>query len=145
MFGMPLSAETFLNSHIGDRYRRGAAGPHAWDCWGLTRAVQRELFARELPIVAFNDAISLRALLETFASDENRQGWCELAVDETQQTGDVVTMSKASEEHHIGTWFAFDGGGVFHAIELHGVCFDTLTHLQMQGWRRFRFYRWCAQ
>lgn len=71
-------------------------------------------------------------------------GWRELSRGEMARTGDVVTMSKASEEHHIGTWFAFDGGGVFHAIETFGVCYDSVAHLQMQGWRRFRVYRRCA-
>jgi hypothetical protein len=140
---LSVDAETFLNSHIGDRYQRGATGSNAWDCWGLTRHVQREIFERELPVVPFDDATSLRALVETFTDPQVRSGWWELMPADKPRAGDVVTMSKAQEEHHIGTWFEFDGGGVFHAIEQFGVCYDSIPHLQMQGWRRFRFYRRC--
>lgn len=31
----------FARSQVGDRYRFGAAGPHSWDCSGLTQAAYR--------------------------------------------------------------------------------------------------------
>ena len=32
----------FARAQVGDRYRHGGSGPHAWDCSGLTRAAYRK-------------------------------------------------------------------------------------------------------
>lgn len=138
---MDSSAKALINSLVGLPYVRGGQGPSAFDCWGITRLVQREAFGRELPVV-IADPANLRAVVEAFRAEETRRSWRPRDKREKPADGDLVTMSRAGDEHHIGTWFGFDGGGVLHAVEGWGVLFDALPVLATEGFRRIAFYAW---
>lgn len=80
--------------------------------------------------------------METFRSVEERRNWCPRRKDERPKAGDLVTMVRVGDERHIGTWLDFDAGGILHALEGWGVCFDARAVLHTQGWTRLVFYGW---
>jgi hypothetical protein len=134
------SSAEFIRATIGKPYAWAAQGPDAFDCWGLTRACQREVFGRELPIVG-SDATDLRALVRVIETSELRSVWIERAKGEAPAAGDIVTMTHAHRPHHVGVWLDVDGGGALHALEDWGVCFDNRARLRMAGFGRLTFHR----
>lgn len=114
-----------LASLIGLPWVVGAAGPDAFDCWGLFVTVQRQCFGRELPQNSV-DATNLRAVLDAFSGHPERQRW--QPVSEAEE-GDAVLMRQSRYPVHIGVWLDIDGGGVLHAVRHAGVVFQTLAAL----------------
>ena len=126
-----------LTGLIGRPWLVGAAGPDAFDCWGLFVTVQHQCFGREIPQNPV-DATNLRAVLEAFNGHPERQRWQPvIAVEE----GDAVLMRQSRYPVHIGVWLDIDGGGVLHAVRHAGVVFQTLAALDAHGWRIEGYYR----
>lgn len=119
-------------AYLGKPWANGAAGPDAYDCWGLVRRVYAERYGLELPAVDV-DAHAPLAVRHAFAA--GRAGW--QAVDDRQE-GDVVLMGQARHPHHVGLWLA---GGVLHAVEGAGVVHQDLRSLAAHGWRLLGSYR----
>ena len=126
-----------LTGLIGLPWVVGAAGPDAFDCWGLFVTVQRQCFGRDLPQNPV-DATNLRAVLDAFKGHPERQRW-QLVNQPTE--GDAVLMGQSRYPVHIGVWLDIDGGGVLHAVRHAGVAFQTLAALDAHGWRIEGFYR----
>ena len=126
-----------LTGLIGLPWVVGAAGPVAFDCWGLFVTVQRQCFGRDLPQNPV-DATNLRAVLDAFNGHPERKRW--QSVDQPTE-GDAVLMRQSRYPVHIGVWLDTDGGGVLHAVRHAGVVFQTLAALDAHGWRIEGFYR----
>lgn len=132
------AAASFVNAVIDTPYAEGGNGPDAFDCWGLTRVCQGELFGRHLPIIMV-DPKNLRAVIEAMENNAARTAWMEV---EEPRHGDIVTLARHDHPAHIGTYLAVDRGGVLHTTQDYGVAFDQITALRAQGWMRLRFLRW---
>lgn len=131
-------ASAFVRGVAGLPWRDGANGPDDFDCWGLARFAQRELFGRDIPITSRNPQEILRVLGRVLRGDPD-VGWTEV---KKPSHGALVTLRHVREPQHIGTWLALDRGRLLHAVENAGVCFDPRPMLEMTGWGRFRFYRY---
>ena len=113
---------------IGKPYAPDAEGPEAFDCYGLTRHIQRVLFGRTLP----------RERVVADRSDWRRVEW--------PSDGDLVLMG-AGGDHHIGTFLA--PALVLHALEplnyrpgdrRAGVMAEPIPALRFRGFSSLRFY-----
>jgi cell wall-associated NlpC family hydrolase len=120
--------------YVGKPWANGAAGPLAFDCWGLVRAVYAERFGIVLPAVDC-DAHAPLAVRHAFAAGRQGEDWLPVA---DRREGDVVLMGQARRPHHVGVWVA---GGVLHAVEGSGVVHQTPPRLAVHGWRLLGAYR----
>lgn len=132
-----LASAAFVRKVVGLPWRKDAAGPDAFDCWGLAHVCQREVFGRELPLAA-HDPADIMAVLKRIAAGDASVDWREV---KQPRHGDVVTLRSASHPRHIGVWLALDQGKLLHAVENGGVMFQPRTALELLGWGRFQFYR----
>lgn len=123
---------------LGRPYRKGAAGPDAFDCWGLCRFVQAHLFGRELAAVEAwpDDEMQLAGFV---ASHIERKKWHRI---ETPQHGAIVEMAHHLMPWHVGVFLNVDGGGVLHARQRMGVVFEPVLRLQRGGFREVNFHAW---
>ena len=123
-------------NYMGLPYAEGATGPAAFDCWGLVRAVQREQFGRELPVIQPGQYDAL-ALARQFRDDPERRRWVQTDV---PIEGAIVLMSHGRRPHHCGIWLETDGGRVLHAERPHGVAAPGLAQLRMAGWGAISYW-----
>ncbi len=130
------SAAEFVQRVIGLPWRENGYGPDAYDCWGLARACQREVFGRSLPIVDY--PATLRAIVRTMNDHTVRDAWPEVKL---PAHGDIVTMTAALHPHHVGTWLQLEGGCILHATRREGVMCSSLHHIRLEGFRGLRFHR----
>lgn len=131
-------ATRWETDYLGRPWQSGATGPDAFDCWGLVRRVQRDVYGRDLPAIGV-DAVDLRAVVTAFASHPERAHWERV---EAPAEGDCVLMSRARDPSHVGLWLNCNGGGVLHALRGSGVVFSSLSALRRDRWARIEFYRY---
>jgi cell wall-associated NlpC family hydrolase len=138
-----VNRQAFLSPLIGLPWRRNAAGPDAFDCWGLVTAVERDLFKRELPSIAMPDNASWRLLIETFDGHPERKLWREAPADAmgliTASDGAIVLMSRLTRPAHAGVWLRPEKA-ILHADDRQGVSLEKPALLKAKGWTRLRFY-----
>lgn len=133
LHAIPVSDEglTYVAGLIGLPHADGAAGPERFDCFNLFAAVQRRLFAREIPWSEEFLAAGRgpREILDAFRWSEIRRMWPEVA---RPRHGDAVLMAKARDARHIGIWVDFGPGlcGCLHATSGQGVVIETVAQLR---------------
>lgn len=126
-----------VSSVIGIPYQVGAMGPDKYDCWGLVRFIEKELFDRELQIIVPPDGKNPRELVKFIKEHTEHQNWEKI---ENPIHGCIVEMSNSNHPHHIGVYLDIDGGGILHCC-VAGVAFDSLFNLKSAGWRKLVFYK----
>lgn len=126
-----------LSPLLGTPYQLGAQGPGAFDCYSLSRLLQRELFGRDMPAFAMPGTAGRSALAAAIAAHPERRRWQEV---ERPVDGALVTMARNECGYHLGTWLKEDGGLIVHTLERCGVVADTPATLEAIGWRRLRFH-----
>lgn len=133
------SAE-FIRGLIGRPWEANAEGPDAFDCYGLVRYVQRELFGRDLPSVHTVEPYTWRGMIDAIASHPERARWRE--VEQQQRTlmpdGAVVLLASVRMPAHMGVWFR-GFGSILHADRPLGVAFQTFAEMRALGWHRALF------
>ena len=128
-------------AYIGKPWCAGAAGPDAYSCWGLVRAVMRERYGVELPASQV-DENDLRACIEAIRGSSEAALWEPVPVGEPPHDGDGVELSHSTRPHHVGVWIdAEPEPGVLHSLEGSGVVFTTLSALRRNHWRTISFHR----
>jgi hypothetical protein len=125
-----------LNSLVGKPYRLGAAGPDCFDCYGISRHLQREFFGRDCPLFEMPGQAGRIAIASAIALHPFRSKWVEV---QGPADGCAVSMAKQDIGYHLGTYLSLDGGIIVHAVEDSGVTVDTIFAMKAMGWRRFRF------
>lgn len=97
---------------IGAPYELDAAGPGAFDCWGLIEYVRRECYGLATPIEAPADHAP-RAVMAAITATIAAGSW--RRVDPPGAPGDVVGLARKprGELHHVGVVIP---GGVLHAF-----------------------------
>ena len=122
---------------IGMPYRKGAAGPDCWDCWGLVRHVFATRYGIAMPLVAVADgsADNVSAIKRAAVVS----GWRPAA--QPAQDGDIVLM-QGIEGRHVGVMVEADGRlGLLHAMDGAGVCWQGLRDVAAGGFRDFEVWR----
>lgn len=127
----------WAESYIGRPWVSGAAGPNAFDCYGLVRAVYLDQYGIALPVF---DADALRPLSARRAMRDypDYSSWDGVTV---PIEGDVIQMGHASHPHHVGIYIAADGGRVLHSVSGAGVIAQSMTALAAHGWNILTIYR----
>lgn len=121
---------------LGTPYESGSMGPNTFDCWGLFRHIQIEVFKRDTQVIVPPPPDNIRALVKFVQNHDEHKNW---NVSDKPEHGGVVEMSHANHPHHVGVWLDIDGGGVLHC-SVAGVTFDSLFVLKASGWRKFIYY-----
>lgn len=127
----------FVESLLGRRWKLGAQGPDAFDCWSLLRHVERVAFGRELPLVVMPPKASPDLVAQALATHPKRSLWREAP---RPSHGGGVEMTSVKAPLHVGVWLDLDGGLVLHCAAEVGVALDSLVTLRAMCWGRFRFY-----
>lgn len=132
---------TFLEGLIGRPYRIGATGPDAFDCYGLARHIQAELYAVAMPALPFV-AATTRAQAEAMLGHAERENWREISEIEARD-GDLVLMGNViRRDFHLGTFVVPETAGmVLHVDRLAGVIADDLPSLRSIGFNYLRCFR----
>lgn len=137
-----MDRSAYLTSLIGRPWRADGEGPDAYSCYGLFRALQRELWDRDLPHVDVPPDASRRWMIEAMAAHDLRRAWQEIAMPPgliTAPDGAGVLMARADRAVHVGVLLGIERG-IIHADDRLGVVFETPAQLKARGWGRLRFY-----
>lgn len=131
----------FLQALIGRPYKLGATGPDAFDCYGLARHVQENLYGVALPVLPFV-AVTTRQQAEAMLNHPERGNWHEIPEHEARD-GDLVLMGNvAKRDFHLGTFIVpATSGVVLHINEQSGVVVDDVPSLQAIGFNYLRIFR----
>jgi len=135
----------FINGLIGRPYKLGGQGPDAFDCYGLTRFVQRELFGRAMPEFVTPERAGLQAIAGFIQAHPERRNWRRI---DGPVDGAIVSMFREGIGHHMGTYLDIDRGMVLHTLggedesKSMGVVVDTLFRMKAppKAWTAFHFY-----
>lgn len=124
----------WTDAYFGKPWAFGATGPEGYDCYGLVRAVYRDILGIDLPVIAVDHA----PLAIRHAIRNGQSGWSPTRNGGVQDF-DVVMLSHGKHPHHVGLWGGPDR--VLHSVEGAGVIRQELTGLRMNGWHILGFYR----
>lgn len=127
----------FCAALIGKPWVSGAAGPDAFDCWGLLRYVLRERRGIEIASYAGVKETGLAAMVRT-ASIECSNKWEHILTPE-HFCGVAISRGRAIE--HVGIWLDEGNGGILHCYESFGVVFQTTNTIRATGFQNFTFYK----
>jgi len=122
-------------TYLGKPWQNGAAGPHAFDCWGLVRSIYAQERGVTVPAVDV-DALKPLAVRHAFESHAEYSKWQPVA--HPYADFDVVLLSQASRPHHVGVWF---GGRLLHSVEGTGVIWQDVSSLKAHAWNLVAGYR----
>ena len=122
--------------YIGMPYERMAEGPHAYDCWGLARAVWREQMGLEMPHINIGENNNVDAMRRI----ANGLGWAR--VEGPPQEFDALIM-QSHIGRHIAVAIKANGKIVFiHSDSSAGVevvpqlsQFNELGYTKLEVWR----------
>lgn len=128
-----MTGADFVLAHLGKPWQSGAAGPEAYDCWGLVRAYYADVLGISLPIVDV-DALKPVDVRHEFADKANRHGW--LACPSANHA--AVLMGKSQRPAHVGIWL---DGSVLHCMQGMGVVYQRPLPLKFAGWNVLGHYR----
>ncbi len=134
----PVTRAAFINQLLGRRYEAGAMGLAAFDCYGLARYLQAQLFGRDLPMFQLPGEASRFAVASAIAVHPERNRWHRI---ERAEDGALVVMARQDCGFHLGTFLALDRGLVVHTIEQTGVVAESPWQLASPAARwRLEYY-----
>lgn len=124
--------------YIGLRWTNGGnSREEGFDCWNLTRTVQREQFGIDVPAIDV-DAYKVRDCVNAFSCHDELSNW--VKVDEPRE-GDCILMSQSKLPTHIGVWVDVQGGGILHSVQGSGVVFTSESHIHSMKYNILGCYR----
>ncbi len=117
--------------YIGKPWVSGGQGPDGYDCWGLVRAVQKDIFGHELPLITA-DALNPAAVIAEFKNKSSYSDWRQV---ETPVEGDcVITKSAPDRPEHVGIYINVNGGRILQSVFGSGVvCVSEQATRKMIG------------
>lgn len=131
----------FLEDLIGRPYRIGATGPDAFDCYGLARHVQANLYGVSMPRLPFV-AVTTRQQAEAMLGHPELRNWCEIPEHKARDGDGVLMGNVAKRDFHLGTYVVPGTAGVvLHINEKCGVVADDLPGLRSIGFHYLRIFR----
>lgn len=129
---------------IGLPYRRGAHGPHEFDCWGLVRHVFAQIHGIAMPVIEVGPlAADTPANVAAIKHAAAVSGWAPSGAT-TPAEHDIVLMN-GIDGRHVGVMVAANGTlALLHCLEGAGVCVQPLADLARSGFTGFVFWRRAA-
>lgn len=124
----------WVTDYLGKPWASGESGPDAYDCYGLVRAVYRDRFGIDMPLVSA-DATKLLSCLHVAKNYADYQKWEEV---DAPQEGDVLLMGCARHPHHIGVMVE---DRILHSVEGAGVLLQPMDSVKAHGWNILKIYR----
>jgi len=126
---------------IGTPYRRGATGPHEFDCLGLMEYVFRVYRNVELPVSRIRlGEVGNEAEIKDAARASGLRPVFDMA-----QEGDLMLMENP-EGAHVGLVLQSNSKlNLLHAVDGIGVCLSQLTDLSLMGFKNFRSWRLASE
>lgn len=121
----------WVKNYIGKQYIKGQQ-----DCWIVFCDIQNDVFNKNIEELDFGQINSLNARKE-FLKNPLRQRFQEVNI---LVDGCAVFLSKGQYTSHIGTYIASGEGKVIHAIEHSGTIIQSLSELELHGWKIIGFY-----
>jgi len=121
-----------MEKYIGIPYVFNGRDERGLDCYGLVRLVEKEVFHKELPLLADLDEND-----RTGALAENRPLIPAEQVDNPVD-GDIVLLFLHDVPQHIGVYW---NRGVLHATNKSGVVWEKLNSKYMCRFNKKEFYR----
>lgn len=117
--------------YIGKPFEENARGPHAFDCWGLARAIYKDLHGIDLPSYGEIDAADLLAVARTMAGAEVADPWhlvaspaeCDIALMRSPRGGRAII--------HVGVMV--DAGNVLHTQRASHSVIVPIDHYSVSG------------
>lgn len=127
----------WATSYLGRPWQVGAAGPEAYDCWGLVRAIYLDQLGVDLPAAGFTSE-DVKTVLTGFRNHPERKRW---HLVEAAAEFDALLLAQARHPIHVGVWVTAGGGRVVHAVKGPGVVAQDLLSLKSSGYQVMGVYR----
>lgn len=122
---------------IGRPYLRGAAGPDAFDCWGLVRHVFAVHHGIDMPVV---NVASTEDQADAIRAAAQASGWRPVDAG-IPRDGDIALM-RGPLGRHVGVLVLADGHlRLLHSVERVGVCMQSLADVRSAGFSRPTLWR----
>lgn len=121
--------------YLGKPWESGAAGPGAFDCYGLVRAAYRDRYGIEIPALE-PGIVSTLSCARAMRDYQGYGNWERVA---DMREGDVVQMGCARHPHHVGIFV--EGGRILHCVMGAGVLLQPVASLRAHGWNILDVYR----
>ena len=130
--------------YIGKPWSLGATGPSAYDCWGLTCAVQLERAGREMPPLAIG-SVQTPEQLNGLHELVRRSHWHQMPDGTPLAELDILTM-RGHQGPHVAVAIDVDGAmRLMHAVgslESPGaVIHSSIAEVRGLGWSRLQIWR----
>ena len=122
-------------NYIGLPWKAGAAGPEAFDCWGLVRHWYRTKLGVELP-EQLVDAADVLAVARKAKAEQATDKWMEL---DDEETDCIVALGKNASITHVGVYIGEDY--VLHACRATGKCIAQPMGQIRRNWSTVKYYK----
>ena len=124
---------------VGLPYQVGAAGPDAFDCWGLLCYIYKEQLGVELDRYPHLNFFSKKDFMRQIESAVSIGGdWEELRKPTNLC---AVGLSANNRIHHIGIYLSNDSGCILHSKAGPGVIIQSLASIRASGNQKILFYK----
>lgn len=129
----------FVKSVLNKPWKLGHEGPDSFDCWGLFRHTEREVYGIEVPMIQLPKGADPDMISAVFQIHPIRNQWVK---SKYPTDGCAVLMYRQIIGHHIGVFIGLDEGVVLHCVEGASVQVDSILRLKAppQCWTRLTFY-----
>ncbi len=118
-------------------YQLGAAGPDAFDCWGLVRHVFSKHLGVQMPVVDVGVQADQAAHIRAAAQ---ASGWRPVAT--LLPAEHDIALMQGPQGRHVGVMVRVDGNlRLLHAVAGAGVCLTTLAQARLMGFSAPAFWR----
>ncbi|MCP4355803.1 MAG: hypothetical protein GY793_09290, partial [Proteobacteria bacterium] len=121
----------WVKDYIGKPYIKGKQ-----DCWTVFCDIQNKIFNKNIELIDFGQ-IGVFSTRKEFLKHPLRQRFQKLIV---PIDGCAVFLSKGQYTSHIGVYLNSGEGKVLHAIEHSGTIIQTISELEVHGWKKIEFY-----
>ncbi len=127
--------------YLGKPWESGASGDDAYDCWGLFRAVRRDIFKEDVADIVFEERPSIKEVIKAYQDHPVRQLLKPITL-EGAKTGDLVFLRKGLYACHCGVLIKDDYRNyLLHSVEETGVCCQLLRDVKKFGFQIEGFYK----
>ncbi|MCP4355613.1 MAG: hypothetical protein GY793_08305, partial [Proteobacteria bacterium] len=121
----------WATNYIGKPYIKGDQ-----DCWTVFCDIQNKVFNKNIELIDFGQ-IGEFSVRKEFLKHPLRQRFQKLTI---PVDGCAVFLSKGQYTSHIGVYLNSGEGKVLHAIEHSGTIIQTISELEVHGWKKIEFY-----
>lgn len=128
----------WVMNYFGKPWVSGAQGPDAYDCFALVRAVQRDVFGIDMPIIMV-DALNADVVKKTFSDTSHYATWRQ--VDVPQEGDCVITKSSPDSPEHVGIWVDIDDGRILQCVFGSGVVLPNVAATKQLIGQHLEYWR----